>query len=123
MANFRALGYAFKNEGVTADYRTFPDYGISAKHGRFRVNRDVILNRGVSFRTGNTLSFSRRKRAERYALVNLNPLSNHRRFTDYYARTVINKKIFSDRRAGIDVDPRFAVRVLRHHSRNKGDAL
>jgi hypothetical protein len=35
VANFRALGYAFKNERVTADYRAFPDYGISAKHGRF----------------------------------------------------------------------------------------
>ena len=43
-------------------------------------------------------------------------------FTDYDAGAVVDKKMGSNLRAGVDIDPRAGVRPLRHHPREEWDA-
>ncbi len=65
------------------------------------------------------LSFSRRQRPQRHALIQLYIVSDLRRFSNYDAGTMIDKKIFSDHRARINIDTGSTVRIFRHNARNK----
>ena len=116
------LGNGACDEGVTADDDVFADDGIAAENRRSRIDRHVVMNGRVAFFAAQVLTAAGGERAERHALIDLDVVADHGRFTDNDARAVVNEEVLTDRRARVDVDTGQAVGVLRHDARYQRNA-
>jgi hypothetical protein len=63
------------------------------------------------------------QRAERHALEDLHVVADDARLADDDARAVVDEERLADLGAGMDVDPREGVCVLRHDAGKHRDAL
>ena len=120
--NPRALGNGACDEGVAADDDVFTDDGIAAEDRRARIDRHVVMNGRVALFAAQVLTAPGRQRAERHALIDLDVVADHSRFTDNDARAVVNEEVLTDRRTRMYVDTGQAVGVLRHNSGNQRHA-
>ena len=75
----------------------------------------------MTFHAGKSLSLSRRKRTERYALIELDSVSDDSRLADDNSRSVIYEEVLADCRPCVYVDARSAVSLFGHHSRYHRD--
>ena len=66
----------------------------------------------MSFYTLQLLAFSRRKTAERYALIDLYIVTNDRGLANNDSGSMVNKEIFADGSARMDINPSQAMRVF-----------
>ena len=109
----------FGDKAAASDDDAVSDHGFTAEHGGIRVDRHVIPDRRMALDAGKLLPAPCGKRAQRDALIQFDIVANDRRFPDDNTCSVVNEKIFSDDRAGVDIDPRLAMCVFRHDPRDE----
>ena len=83
------------NKRVTADNNITTDNRISAEYTGIRVNGHIIADRRMTLDSLELLSFSCGKTAEGNSLIYLYIVADNSCFTDYNARSVVNKEVFS----------------------------
>lgn len=123
--NSRAGGYRLRQPDAGADNAVFAYNRLSAQDCRVGVDNDVVFDGWMSFNAADEVAFFVRweaQRAERNALIQLDPVPDVARLPDNDAGAVVDKERLANRRAGVNVDSRFAVRPFRHHTRNQRDA-
>ena len=109
------------DEDVGADDAVPADHRAAAKDRRAGVNGHIVLDSGVALLSPQALSAPGGQRAKRHALIDLHVVADDRGLAHHNAGAVVNKEIPADGGAGVDVDARDAVGVLRHDPGEHGD--
>ena len=113
----------FGDEYISSDDRSFADDRFSAENGCAGIDGNIVFNGRMSFFAGKLLAAAGRKRAEGHALIDLYIVSDDGCFSDDDAGSVVDKEVFADYRAGVDVNSGHAVGVFCHDPWNKGNVL
>src|SRR5207245_10510760 len=109
---------------VAANHRALADNRLAAEDRGPGVDRHVVLERRVAPPARLARHAARQaERAERDALVELHVVPDRARLADHDARAVVDEERLADLGAGVDVDARVRVRVLRHDAGARGHAL
>ena len=111
-ADPRLLGHRFGDERVAADHRPLADDGLAAQDGRPRIDGHVVFDGRMPFLSFQQLTAAGGKRSQRDALIDLRVLADLRGLADHDARAVVDEEVFSQLRAGMDVDPGFVVECV-----------
>ena len=94
------------------------DHGIPAQNRRVRVDRDVILDRGMALAVLVGAALAIREGSERDAVVELDPVADHGGLADHDSGAVVDEEMAADLGTGVDVDSGAAVCLLRHDPRS-----
>ena len=98
------------------------DNGAAAEHGSASVNNNMITHVGVALAAFNKAAvffLLKTFRAERYPLVEFNMVADTAGFAYDNAGTMVNKKVRTNMRAGVNIDARNLVGVFGHHAGNQ----
>ena len=112
---------AVHDEDVAADGAAAADDGFAAEDGRAGIDRDVVLDGWVALFSLEQLAAGGRARAEGDAVIELHVVSDHAGFADHGAGAVIDEKVRTNFRAGVNVHPGAAVRPFGHDAGDKRD--
>ena len=102
--NCRVCRYGRRDEGVAADGAALSDHRRAAENRRSRIDRHVISDIRMTFRSLNRLAAFRRQASQSDPLVDFYMISYGRRLTDDDTGTVIDEKMFADRGSRMDID-------------------
>ena len=83
-ADARARCDAAGDEYVGSNHGTFTDDGFAAEDGGAGINRDIILNRGMTFSAAQALTAAGRKCADGHALIHFHVFADDRGLADEY---------------------------------------
>src|SRR5689334_13457104 len=122
VGNERIRRHALHQENVATDGAARPDHRFAAEYGRVWINRHIILDRRVTLPAlfdSALLVLLKAARSKRNAVIQLHPCPNFTALANDHAGTVIDKKVRTDFRSGMNIDTGAAVRPLSHDSRDE----
>src|SRR5437588_3020770 len=118
----RIRRHALHQKNVATDGTACPDHRFAAQHGRVRINRDIVFHRRVPLPAlFNSALFVLLKasRAKGDAMIQLHPRSDFTGLANDDAGAVIDKKVLTDFRSGMNIDTGAAEGPLCHDSRDQ----
>ena len=104
---------------TTADHTAVTDHGIAAQHGCSCVDDNIIAHIRMALTALHQVAvfvLLEALGAQGHALIQLYMMANVAGLADYHAGTVVDEEIFTNVRAGMDVDTRQLMGVFGHHA-------
>lgn len=108
-------------ERIAAHHRVLADHRLAAQNGGTGVDSHIVAHCGVPLSRQAGMARPGGQCAQRHTLIQLHMAADHRRLADNDACAVVDEEPRPDLRAGVDVDTRPAVGVLRHHPGDHGN--
>ncbi len=106
-------------KNIRVDGAAFAYRGFSAEDGGVGIDRNVVLDVGVTLGAFDQLTaviFGKAFRAERDAVIELHIVADFADLANDDARSMIDEKVCANRGAGMDVDTCSRMSPLRHHA-------
>ena len=121
-ADLRSLADGAGDEGVTADDNTFFNYRIAAKNRSAGVYGYIILNGWMALLVAEILSASRGECSKCNTLIQLYVFTDFRGLSHYDTGSMIDKEVFADSGARMNIYSGQVMGILRHHAGNERHA-
>src|SRR6266576_4726930 len=118
--------HALHQKNVSANGASCADDGFATEHSRVGIDRHVVFDRGVTlsaFLYFTVLVFLEAARTQRDGVVQFDARPDFAGFADNHTGAMIDKEMWTDFCAGMNVYSSATVRPFRHYARDKGQVL